>query len=274
MNAHPNEKSFLWRVLQLQRLNCQLVFVNDGPQRPKKRGKAVHGQNEYGTENLQELLQELGCVWHKAPGEAEAECVELQRLGLVDVVWSEDGDSLMFGASALFRFKYKQTAKGEKKKDNWKVRVYRTADIEQQYPCLTREGLVLFAVLVGADYDKQGLKNIGAEQAIRAAKNGLGALLCKASDEGTLSAWRERLQRFLIAIRSKVEVPKDFPGADVVRNYYRPVVSSEQELRALQCQWWTSTFDPNTLRPLFWCKLSSHFHVAREGIRADNTRQV
>lgn len=256
VNCHPNEKAFLWRVLQLQRLNCQLVFVNDGPQRPKKREKNVHGYNDYGTKDLQELLGELGCVWHRAPGEAEAECVELQKLGLVDVVWTEDADALMFGSHTMFRFKYKQTAKGEKKKDNWKVRVYRTTDILQQYPYLTREAMVMFAVLVGADYDKQGLRGIGAEQAMQVAKNGLGELMCQAFEDNTLPAWRERLQRFLRATSSKIEVPVDFPDPSVVKNYYRPAVSSEEELRAKQRGWWLSTFNPDTLRPLFWCRFS------------------
>lgn len=261
VNCHPNEKAFLWRVLQLQRLNCQLVFVNDGPQRPKKRGKNVHGYNDYGTKDLQELLGELGCPWHKAPGEAEAECVELQRLGLVDVVWTEDADALMFGSNTMFRFKYKQTAKGEKRKDNWKVRVYRTTDILQQYPCLTREAMVMFAVLVGADYDKQGLRGIGAEQAIQAAKNGLGELLSQASNDDTLPAWRERLQRFLRATGSKIEVPANFPDSAVVKNYLRPVVSSEEHLRTQQRMWWSSTFNPDTLQPLFRCRFFQNIYV-------------
>lgn len=240
--------------------------MNDGPQRPKKRGKNVHGYNDYGTNDLQELLGELGCVWHRAPGEAEAECVELQRLGLVDVVWSEDADALMFGSHTMFRFKYKQTAKGEKKKDNWKVRVYRTTDILQEYPFLTREAMVMFAVVVGADYDKQGLRGIGAEQALLAAKNGFGESMCQAFEDNTLPAWRKKLQRFLVGIRSKIEVPMDFPDVTVVKNYYRPIVSSEDDLRAKHRTWWSSTFNPDTLRPLFWCQffqyLSFSEHLA------------
>ncbi|CZR58576.1 uncharacterized protein PAC_08468 [Phialocephala subalpina] len=237
VNAHPNEKAFLWRILQLQRLNCQLVFVIDGPQRPKKRGKTVHGYNDHDTKDLRELLQQLGCPWHRAPGEAEAECVDVRREHCLQI-----------------QVLYKQTAKGDKKKDNWKVRVYQTQDTLQQYSFLTREGMVLFAVLVGADYDQQGLFNVGAEQAMQAAKNGLGELLCQASDGGTLTAWRDRLERFLRATGSKVNVPAEFPSATVVKNYYRPVVSSEETLRYLQRTWWVSTFDENKLRPLFRCK--------------------
>ncbi|KUJ13713.1 PIN domain-like protein [Mollisia scopiformis] len=251
--ARPNEKNFLWRIVQLLRLNCQLVFVTDGPQRPTKRGKSTHGYNDHGLEDLKELIQELGCPWHRAPGEAEAECVQLQRHGHVDVVWTEDSDALMFGAHTLFRFEYKETEKGEqkiKKKDNYKVEVYRTHDILQKYSTFTREGLVLFAVLVGADYDKQGLFNVGPELAIQIMADGLGESLCRASDNGTLPAWRGKLEESLRRAGSKVNVPAGFPTPAVVKNYYRPIVSSEEALRTLQHTWWKSTFNDDTLRPI------------------------
>ncbi|KAF8859932.1 PIN domain-like protein [Acephala macrosclerotiorum] len=255
--ARPNEKSFLWRIVQLQRLNCELVFITDGPQRPKKRGKNVHGYNDHGLWELKELLQHLGCAWHRAPGEAEAECVLLQKLGIVDAVWTEDADALMFGAHTVFRFNYTEKENGAKRKDNLKVQVYRTEDILKQYPYFTREGMVLFAVLIGADYNQRGLLNVGAEQAIQIAKNGLGELLCKASDNGTLPAWRERLERLLRAVGSKVIIPADFPAPDAVRNYDHPIVSSEETLRYLQKTWWTSTFNDATLRPI----LSSKYNL-------------
>jgi Holliday junction resolvase YEN1 len=31
-------------------------------------------------------MEHLGIPWHKAPGEAEAECAEVQKLGVVDAV--------------------------------------------------------------------------------------------------------------------------------------------------------------------------------------------
>ena len=62
------------------------------------------------------MLDHMGVTWHKAPGEAEAECVELETLGIVECVWTEDADALMFGAKAVLRFQY--TTKGIK--DNYK----------------------------------------------------------------------------------------------------------------------------------------------------------
>jgi hypothetical protein len=48
---------------------------------------------------LKGMLRCFGIPFHEAPGEAGAECARLQILGLVDAVWSQDSDCLMFGCT-------------------------------------------------------------------------------------------------------------------------------------------------------------------------------
>lgn len=93
--ANPNEKQIFWRVLQLMRLNCQLVFVFDGLKRPCKRGRIPRIRPAHETVLYKEMLEKLGIPIHTAPAEAEAECAELYKLGIVDAVWSDDGDCLV-----------------------------------------------------------------------------------------------------------------------------------------------------------------------------------
>jgi len=202
------------------------------------------------------MLDHMGVTWHKAPGEAEAECVELETLGIVECVWTEDADALMFGAKAVLRFQY--TTKGIK--DNYNIRVYRSEDILAKFRGFDREGLVLFAVICGGDYDTVGLRDAGPHNAIQAARNGLGRTLCQASDTNALSGWQNRLQGFLKAIQSSIRVDKDFPKAEAVRNYHRPLVSSHAVLMRLQAGWFGKEFIEDQLWPLlgprfnFWFK--------------------
>jgi len=194
--ANPNEKNVLWRILHLLRLNCQLIFVFDGPGRPHKRGNAPKEMDPKETKLLKEMLNHFGIPIHIAPAEAEVECAELQKLGIVDAVWTDDGDALMFGAETVIRFcfqpesnKHAGINKTKSKKDIERVKIYKSKAITEKYPGLDRKGLALFAVLCGGDYNQAGLPGCGPERALKAASKGLGTMLCGVSANG-LPAWR------------------------------------------------------------------------------------
>lgn len=98
------EKSIFYRICRLLTLNVQLLFVFDGPCRPWKRGRRGGNKVNYGERRLlEELLTRFKIPHHEAPGEAEVECARLQQLGVVDAVFSQDSDTLMFGCSMLIR---------------------------------------------------------------------------------------------------------------------------------------------------------------------------
>ncbi|KAF2091399.1 PIN domain-like protein, partial [Saccharata proteae CBS 121410] len=101
--ANPIEKAILYRILKLLKLNIHLLFIFDGNRRPWKRGRAAGRIDWKRIRLLKQLLTHLGVPFHTAPAEAEAECASLQQEGVVDAVWSEDSDSLMFGATLLIR---------------------------------------------------------------------------------------------------------------------------------------------------------------------------
>lgn len=89
---------------------------------------------------LKELLLNFGIPYIDAPGEAEAECCHLQSLGLVDAVWSQDSDCLMFGCSLWLRDLrvpkeegYDNRDKGHTKKAAKMVRVVRAETLREQH---------------------------------------------------------------------------------------------------------------------------------------------
>lgn len=74
-------------------------------------------------------------------------------MGLVDGVVTEDSDVFLFGARKVYRGLFQ---------DN--IRLYSMSKIEQKL-MLTREKLVLFALMLGSDYT-DGVKGIGIVNAM------------------------------------------------------------------------------------------------------------
>ncbi|KAF2703378.1 hypothetical protein K504DRAFT_507948 [Pleomassaria siparia CBS 279.74] len=234
------EKSMFYRICRLLTLNIQLLFVFDGPGRPWKRGKRGGGQIDYEKLRLlKELLRYMRIPYHEAPGEAEAECARLQRLGVVDAVFSQDSDSLMFGCDFLIRDDRKAKEKGgtDRSKDNTKknaklVKVIRGHEIRAAHN-FTREGLVLFAMLCGGDYDMKGLPQCGPAIAIRAIKEGLGEGLCLCRTKADCQRWREDLISWLPRKYTGF-VPFDYPDIKTLNKYNCPKVSTDEQLLNLR----------------------------------------
>ena len=228
--ANPIEKLILYRLLKLLHLNIQFIFVFDGMNRPRgKRGKHGGGGIQWKEITpLKSLLKQLGVAQHIAPGEAEVECAALQRHGVVDAVWSEDSDCLMFGCTTQIR----DFREGGKKSET-KVRVYRAEAVKETCG-LDREGLVAFAVLNGGDYDITGLKGCGPKLAIQAVRRGMGKSLCDAVEKRIgMGSWRSELVEFLREHRKPLEIPPNYPSMDKVRLYYKPLVSDLHQLENL-----------------------------------------
>jgi Holliday junction resolvase YEN1 len=217
------EKAILHRILRLLFLGIQLHFVFDGPKRPPKRGQVWRSTHDKSTDLLVKTLDVLGISHYKACAEAEADCSELQKRGIVDAVWTEDGDAFMFGCTTLIRFHYEKK-QGKESKSNTHFRLYRSEDIPKRLPGLDPQGFVLFAILNGGDYDKAGLKGFGTQNSLDAVKAGLGKSLCRAA-ESDLLAWRQELVKYLKDIGSKIIVPPNFPVWEHLRNYRDPLIT-------------------------------------------------
>ncbi|TEY82796.1 hypothetical protein BOTCAL_0027g00340 [Botryotinia calthae] len=267
-NLHLNERNLISVVLRLLKLNIQLVFVADGPHKPnEKYGAKGAGVWKYKSEVLQNCLRLLGVRWHEAPGEAEAECAVLQRRGVVDCVWTEDGDALMFGCGVLMRFYYgdEEEEGGEKKeggnggggwtvkrsgmKDLDKVVLYRASTIESKHTGFDREGWQLFVLLRGGDYGK-GLHGCGIWKASKVVELEFAKELCevmKTSED--LEIWRTKLRKHFVGSNTGVSVPWDFPDKRILGLYQSPSVSSVERLEKLEENVWSGRIDERRLQP-------------------------
>ena len=187
------------------------------------------------------MIDLFGFNHHCAPGEAEAECAALQRAGVVDAVLSEDGDTLMFGATTVIRnWSSEGTARGNHGPTH--INVYDAAELSRRCD-LERAGYVAIAMMSGGDYD-EGVKGIGIKLAIEVAQTELGKEMCTIRDAAALLRWRESLeqelrlntQKLFSTKHAKLVIPADWPSLRTLRYYSIPVVSSEEEIRKLDQQ--------------------------------------
>ena len=99
---------------------------------------------------VQELLKRFGIPYITAPMEAEAQCAELFKLGLVDGIVTDDSDCFLFGGSRIYKNMFNQKQY---------VECYISEDIQNTIG-LDNDKLIDLALLLGSDYT-EGIKGIG-----------------------------------------------------------------------------------------------------------------
>ncbi|KZL85445.1 phd-finger domain-containing protein [Colletotrichum incanum] len=202
-----------------------------------KRGSKRYGQREATTELLKGMLDHVLVPWHQAPGEAEAERAILQQKGLVDAVWSEDGDLFMFGCTLLI--KDLRNAKNHKLKEE--AQAFDMRDIRKT-GLFNKKRITLFGMLTGCDYALAGLKGCSESMARQLAKNGvLVEGFWRIQTEADAARWRTRLEEAIDRITSNSNFTfnkersniKGFPSLQVLENCRTPAVSDAATLDSL-----------------------------------------
>ena len=127
---------------------------------------------DYMAEDSKRLLNELGVPWIQAPSEGEAQAAYLTRKGATDYCGSQDYDSLLFGATALVR---NVTISGRRKIPRKNVYVEVAPEIMKLDHVLkeleiSRQQLIDVAILVGTDFNPDGVKGIGPKTALKLIK--------------------------------------------------------------------------------------------------------
>ncbi|PAV75572.1 hypothetical protein WR25_08599 [Diploscapter pachys] len=136
---------------------------------------------------LQDFLSACGFPWVEAPGEAEAQCVELERLELVQGVVSDDSDVFAFGAKSIYRNLF------SKKKDS---QYFETKAIQKNLG-LSRVECIAVAIISGGDYSP-GLKSVGMVTALE-----LIAQFAEKRDQEELSL--EQVQEKVTTLLTKIK---------------------------------------------------------------------
>ncbi|RCN39876.1 XPG protein [Ancylostoma caninum] len=220
-----------------------------------------------------EFLSACGFPWIEAPGEAEAQCVELERLGLVQGVVSDDSDVWAFGVKDVYRHLFSKTKN---------VQHYGSRIIQQSLGVvifsaffshrLSQSEFVGIAILSGGDYSS-GLAGVGVVNAIELLSE---FTVARSSDEDrsqeaeTISTLK-KMEEWLKTFESDVEIPEPIAirrklrtlikknnemdriklvaNPDVVAAYFRPNVDKSNE----RFRW--KSVDVEKVRSLLYIRL-------------------
>lgn len=121
------------------------------------------------VEDAKRLLSYMGIPWVQAPSEGEAQTAYMTIKGDVWASASQDYDSLLFGAVRLVR---NLTITGRRKLPRKNVYIEVKPELVVLHELLehydiTREQLIYIALLLGTDYNPEGVRGIGAKRALR-----------------------------------------------------------------------------------------------------------
>ena len=236
----------------LEKLDTTSMSIEDYTEAPQEAhpsnrllDSASGGVTDEMRTEVMQLLRLFGVPYVVAPAEAEAQCVELERLGLVDGIVTEDSDAFVFGGQVIYKNIFE---------DKKYVEVYHAKDAGEEMN-LTQDSLVALAMLLGGDYT-EGVKGVGIVNGMEVLQAFDVAQGCEAGlkrfrkwldgfdpndmtkhhsngenkDYGSVRSEKEQLfHRKHHTARTRWIAPKQFPDAKVLNAYLNPVVDTSKE---------------------------------------------
>lgn len=189
-HAEPALHLVYTRTLKLLNLGIKLIMVIEGKRRIRRTNgydddfqKRRSGTNFWrACQRCEEMLRLIGVPVVRARAEGEALCALLNQRGIVDGVISNDGDCLLFGAKVLYtKFSIENLEQSRViRYDLCELRACvddddsdeydQTSNDNKQQPDiakLSRDDLMVFAILTGSDLAGNGLAKVGCRKAIR-----------------------------------------------------------------------------------------------------------
>lgn len=177
----------------------------------------------------QALLRLFGIPYITAPMEAEAQCAELVKLGLVDGIVTDDSDTFLFGGTRVYKNMFNS---------NKFVECYVGSDMEKELS-LSREQLISLAQLLGSDYT-DGLQGVGPVTAVEIlsefpGKDGLSDFRewwhsvqnqTRPKEADAKSTFRRKFRK---SQATKLFLPPTFPNPAVFDAYLHPEVDANAE---------------------------------------------
>ena len=134
--------------------------------------QASTSMKDYMKDDAQRLLGLMGLPWFQAPSEGEAQAAHMTRLRDADYCASQDYDSLLFGAPMLLR---NVTISGRRKLPRKNVYIDVIPELfvldHVLKECgITYEQLIDVGILIGTDFNPDGIKGLGPKTALKLIK--------------------------------------------------------------------------------------------------------
>jgi flap endonuclease-1 len=134
--------------------------------------QATSHLKDYMAEDSKTLLRLLGVPWVQAPSEGEAQAAYMTRKGDADYCASQDYDSLLFGAPKFIR---NVTISGRRKLPSKNIYIEVIPEVVELDQVLkdcgiTYEQLIDVGILIGTDFNPDGIKGLGPKTALKLIK--------------------------------------------------------------------------------------------------------
>jgi flap endonuclease-1 len=134
--------------------------------------QATSRLKDYMEDDSKRLLDLMGLPWIDAPSEGEAQAAHMTRRGDADYCASQDYDSLLFGAPTLLR---NVTISGRRKLPRKNVYIDVVPELfvldRVLKECeITHEQLIDVGILIGTDFNPDGIKGLGPKTALKLVK--------------------------------------------------------------------------------------------------------
>jgi flap endonuclease-1 len=134
--------------------------------------QATSHLKDYMAEDSKKLLDLMGIPWIQAPSEGEAQAAHVAKRRDADYCASQDYDSLLFGAPQLVR---NVTISGRRRLPSKNVSIEVIPEIVELEAVLkecgiTYEQLIDVGILIGTDFNPDGIKGLGPKTALKLIK--------------------------------------------------------------------------------------------------------
>jgi flap endonuclease-1 len=134
--------------------------------------QATTSLKDYMKEDAHRLLDLMGLPWVQAPSEGEAQAAHMTRRKDADFCASQDYDSLLFGAPMLLR---NVTVSGRRKLPSKNIYIDVVPELVVLDSVLkecgiTYEQLIDVGILIGTDFNPDGIKGLGPKTALKLVK--------------------------------------------------------------------------------------------------------
>jgi len=135
----------------------------------RKYAQATSSLKDMMVEDAKKLLDALGVAWVQAPSEGEAQAAFIAGRGDVWAVASQDHDSLLFGTPRMVKNLAITGRRKLPRRDAYvevEPRLIELAKVLGEL-ALTREQLIDVGILIGTDFNPDGVRGIGPKTAVK-----------------------------------------------------------------------------------------------------------
>jgi flap endonuclease-1 len=134
--------------------------------------QATTTMKDYMQNDSEKLLDLMGVPWIQAPSEGEAQAAQMTKRGDSDYCASQDYDSLLFGAPKMLR---NITISGRRKLPSKNVYVDVVPEVMELSKTLSETGLTYeqlidVGILIGTDFNPNGIPGLGPKTALKLIK--------------------------------------------------------------------------------------------------------